>query len=504
MLLGQCMTLQSQPKSIKVQSLEEANFLANRYALVIGNDHYEDSTISTLASCRLDAERMAAFLRSPKGYSLPTAQIKVLLDANRDQIIQQFVALLNDIEQPTSSTFYFYYSGHGLKGSIVPTDYKTDAPETALAYSWITSELKKRQIRAKVFIIDACYSGSAMATKDLETSTSSFTDAIIGNNAEENFIMYTATNAYRVTPAGRHESMYTKYFLSALSNMKTDSDQNGTLDSGELANELEKQLGRSNSPQFSGGTNFPMAFFGKNTQREIISSKSNHQRASGLVPIIKWRQQLKDQKKNQVFISEVIKELEAIQSAEARARLGFLYREGIGVTQDYQKSLTYFIPAAIKGNSFAMYNLGYLYAQGYGVTKNILKAIEYYEKAAAQGDVFAQHNLGCIFKLGDTHLVEIDLNKAIFWYQKSYDNGLAEAAFELGKLYQQQHSMTQAIEWFQKAAEMELAEAQFELARFYQEGIFIEPNKKVSTHWFNKACEHGFLRACSALMQSEL
>ena len=59
-------------------------------------------------------------------------------------------------------------------------------------------------------------------------------------------------------------------------------------------------------------------------------------------------------------------------------------REGLKAynNKDYAKAFEWWTKAANQGNAGAMYNLGFLYRNGYGVTKDIVKAVEWWTKAA--------------------------------------------------------------------------------------------------------------------------
>ncbi|WP_430734410.1 tetratricopeptide repeat protein [Helicobacter suis] len=57
-----------------------------------------------------------------------------------------------------------------------------------------------------------------------------------------------------------------------------------------------------------------------------------------------------------------------------------MYLKGIGISQDYQKSLAYFQKAADLGNIGAYNNLGVMYCNGQGIPKDRSKAIEYFKK----------------------------------------------------------------------------------------------------------------------------
>ncbi len=61
-----------------------------RYAFIIGNDHYQDPAVTTLASCRLDAERFYNFITNKEGTNIKKENTQVLLDANKEQIVIAF------------------------------------------------------------------------------------------------------------------------------------------------------------------------------------------------------------------------------------------------------------------------------------------------------------------------------------------------------------------------------------------------------------------------------
>ena len=70
-----------------------------------------------------DAYRFYAFLRSPEGGAIPDEQINILIDedATRNNILG---ALRNTLlKADENDVIIFYYSGHGLEGSIIPSDY---------------------------------------------------------------------------------------------------------------------------------------------------------------------------------------------------------------------------------------------------------------------------------------------------------------------------------------------------------------------------------------------
>ena len=68
--------------------------------------------------------------------------------------------------------------------------------------------------------------------------------------------------------------------------------------------------------------------------------------------------------------------------------LGWLYRDGWGVAQDYGKAREWYQKAAD-----AMGNLGSLYENGWGVAQHYVKARKWYQKAADAGNAKAEQAL---------------------------------------------------------------------------------------------------------------
>ncbi len=71
--------------------------------------------------------------------------------------------------------------------------------------------------------------------------------------------------------------------------------------------------------------------------------------------------------------------------ADAQYRLGVMYANRDGVTQDYVQAGQWYEKAAAQGNTIAQYNLGRLYSKGYGVPKDYVQAYKWYSLAGANG-----------------------------------------------------------------------------------------------------------------------
>ncbi|MBI1208890.1 MAG: hypothetical protein GC191_16590 [Azospirillum sp.] len=116
----------------------------------------------------------------------------------------------------------------------------------------------------------------------------------------------------------------------------------------------------------------------------------------------------------------------------AQVILGWLYRNGDGVAQDYGEALRWFRLAALLGNAGAEYSLGTLYEHGRGVAADAAEAARWYRKAASRGNAQAQNNLGWLYQNGRG--VPQDFAEAARWYRLAAAQGQPDALGNLGLL----------------------------------------------------------------------
>jgi len=125
----------------------------------------------------------------------------------------------------------------------------------------------------------------------------------------------------------------------------------------------------------------------------------------------------------------------AAQAGDARAQttLGTLYKEGGGVSQDYDKAREWYEKAAAQNHATAQYLLGLLYAQGRGIERDDSKAREWWEKAAKQGFPPAQTGMGLLYTYGKNGVPHDD-DKQREWLEKSAAQNFAPAEKMLKEL----------------------------------------------------------------------
>lgn len=121
-------------------------------------------------------------------------------------------------------------------------------------------------------------------------------------------------------------------------------------------------------------------------------------------------------------------------------------------------------------------------------------------KGAAAGDAYAQLNLGASYDNGIG--VKRDLDKALHWYQKAAEQGLAEAQFNLAHLLvTEELSAVTAAEWMLKAAEQGLTDAEYLMGVIYAEGIGVAMDDKKAKHWLQRAVKSNSAEAEEFLQQ---
>jgi len=72
------------------------------------------------------------------------------------------------------------------------------------------------------------------------------------------------------------------------------------------------------------------------------------------------------------------------ENAQAQNALGWMYAQGKGVKQDYNKAVALYKKSSEQGYARAQANLGWMYDEGNGVKQDYEIAIRWYQKAATQ------------------------------------------------------------------------------------------------------------------------
>jgi TPR repeat protein len=117
---------------------------------------------------------------------------------------------------------------------------------------------------------------------------------------------------------------------------------------------------------------------------------------------------------------------------------------------DFNQAAVWFEKAAMQGNATAQRNLGYLYKNGEGVTRNTTQMLSWFTNAAMQNDARSAYELGNIYRFGV--LVPKNFKAAARWYAVAAEHGSIAgqgelaSAYAVGDLLPQDH--VKAWQWF--------------------------------------------------------
>ena len=227
-------------------------------------------------------------------------------------------------------------------------------------------------------------------------------------------------------------------------------------------------------------------------------------------------------------------------SASSQVLLAVAYLNGDGgLSKEPAKAAMWFEKAAVQGNGYAEARLGDLYDEGLGVTENLKLAFDWREKAANRGNVKAQCELAKMYLEGRG--VQKDSKKALQWLDRSANEGNPEAQYLLGRIYhlgtedvaanrslskswldkaalQGSENAMQFIHWIQslgyrlekawynrvpalqKLADDGDSEAQYQLAVHYEKGLYgMKKDVAMALRWYKRAAAGGHQLAMNAL-----
>ncbi|TYQ27936.1 tetratricopeptide repeat protein [Pseudanabaena sp. UWO310] len=122
---------------------------------------------------------------------------------------------------------------------------------------------------------------------------------------------------------------------------------------------------------------------------------------------------------------------------------------------EYSQSFDMLLPLAEEGNAEAQSVIGCIYELGLGKDIDMNKAIYWYEKSAAQDHIIALNNLANIFMYLYREGL-IDTNKAVNLYRKAAELGMAPSQYMIGKIYLEGIGLdvneTEAVKWLKLAS----------------------------------------------------
>lgn len=136
--------------------------MSHRYALIIGNDKYDDTAFSQLEAPMADVRDLAELLQHPDigGFH----QVQTLIDEPKRPLGLKIANFFKDRKQ--DDLLLLYISGHGVldhRGFLFLVAKDTDhdlLTASAISTRFITEEMDSSRSKRQVLILDCCYGGA--------------------------------------------------------------------------------------------------------------------------------------------------------------------------------------------------------------------------------------------------------------------------------------------------------------------------------------------------------
>lgn len=235
--------------------------MERKFALIVGNDQFEDPSLASLVSPASEARALAEVLKDPGigGFDEVTALV------NEPEVrVRRGIASLFARKKP-DDLLLLYFSGHGLLDEngrlfLAASDTQRDLLKaTSIAAAFVTDEMDNSSSRRQVLILDCCHSGAfARGTKGAPGASVSTAATFEGNGFGRWVLTATDSTQYAwdgdkviggsETPA----SVFTRHLVEGLRTGAADEDDDGRISLDELYEYVYRQV-LSESPRQTPG-----------------------------------------------------------------------------------------------------------------------------------------------------------------------------------------------------------------------------------------------------------
>ncbi len=217
--------------------------MVRKFALIVGNSEYEDSSLANLVSPGADVRMLAEILKDSEigGFD----EVVELFNESEVQV-RRGIAYLFARKKP-DDLLLLYFSTHGILDEngrlfLAARDTQRDLLKaTAVSSVYITDEMDNSSSRRQILILDCCHSGAfARGVKGVLGSSVGTATAFAGNGFGR--VVLTATDSTQYawdgdTAIGRDEansSVFTRHLIEGLRTGAADEDDDGQISLDEL------------------------------------------------------------------------------------------------------------------------------------------------------------------------------------------------------------------------------------------------------------------------------
>ncbi len=195
-------------------------------------------------------------------------------------------------------------------------------------------------------------------------------------------------------------------------------------------------------------------------------------------------------------------------NAEAQTNLSMHYSYSIGVKLDKEKALYWLNKALAQNYSNAYQFTATLHLKGIFFPKSKSKAYEYYQEAANLG------NLKSIYALGEINETWGNLDAAFKNYKKAAELGYPEAQAMMGLIYEGNSSafnkkkfipidLEKSMYWFLKSAENGIHYSIYIVGYNYKTGRGVEKSLVKAHYWFKQCARMGGQECIMSMSKEE-
>lgn len=154
-------------------TVEYSFYAARNFAILIGNEKYDDGSIMQLSEPLRDATDLYNTLT--KDYNFDPANVTLLKNPNKAEIIGTLHQLRSKVTP--SDNLLIFYAGHGFwdegmgVGYWLPKDAAKDNPVNWIPNTDLTNYLGAIKTKHTLLIADACFSGGIFKTRSAFSAT---------------------------------------------------------------------------------------------------------------------------------------------------------------------------------------------------------------------------------------------------------------------------------------------------------------------------------------------
>lgn len=194
------------------------------HAALIGVSRYTNPEITDIPAATNNIHDLAGILTAPTGASLARDHCTVLANPDRPPQVGELLArTANDAED----VLLVYYTGHGLldrrgRLHLALTGSDPDQPEwSSIPYTTLRDELAASRARARILILDCCFSGRAFEAMSAPSTVVSGQIDIDGTYT----VASSARNQTSLAPEGDRNTAFTAALLAAAATTGLTLDQ---------------------------------------------------------------------------------------------------------------------------------------------------------------------------------------------------------------------------------------------------------------------------------------